>query len=176
MVAESVVVEHSTADLESFPQRAQNLRASDRFVAGWCSLFVPPARLIRHAIVLQSSTLLNLHRAPKKARVRHSIIKTRAKAQPLSTPSSAIPRGAARESPGQWVWLSVFALIEALFDESRPTITDLTQAAVYPGSSEGQSLEYRFVSLRIDDFADSLDPGPYADCSVTPRIIFKVFP
>jgi len=129
LVAESVLVKHQLLILNPSRQRAQNLRAADRFVAGRCFLFVPPARRIRCAIVLKSSALLNLQQAPKKAKARHSLLRTRAKAQPpkdgpesayrpLSTPSSAIPRGAARESPGKWVWLSVFALIKALSDES----------------------------------------------------------
>ena len=63
VVAESVLVKHQLIILNRSRQRAPNLRASDRFVAGLCALFIQPARLIRSAIVLKPSTLLNLHQS-----------------------------------------------------------------------------------------------------------------
>ena len=42
--------------------RAPNLRASDRILAGECALFMRPARVIRSAIVLRPSTILDFHR------------------------------------------------------------------------------------------------------------------
>jgi putative transposase len=68
VVAESVLVKHQLLILNRFRQRAPNLRASDRLVAGLCALFIQPTRLIRSAIVLKPSTLLNLHQALKKRR------------------------------------------------------------------------------------------------------------
>jgi putative transposase len=65
VVAESVLVKHQLLILNRSHQRAPNLRASDRCVAGLCALFMRPTRLIRSAIVLKPSTLLNLHRALK---------------------------------------------------------------------------------------------------------------
>jgi hypothetical protein len=63
VVAESVLVKHQLLILNRSRQRALNLRASDRVVAGLCALFRQPARLIRPAIGLKPSTLLNLHQA-----------------------------------------------------------------------------------------------------------------
>ena len=44
-------------------RRAPNLRASDRLIAGLCALLVLPRRLVRSAVVVKPSTLLNFHRA-----------------------------------------------------------------------------------------------------------------
>ena len=63
VVAESVLVKHQLLILNRSRQRAPNLRASDRFAAGLCALFIQPTRFIRSAIVLKPSTLLNLHQA-----------------------------------------------------------------------------------------------------------------
>jgi hypothetical protein len=63
VVAESVLVKQQLLILNRSRERAPRLRASDRFVAGLCTLFVQPARVIRSAIVLKPSTLLNFHQA-----------------------------------------------------------------------------------------------------------------
>ncbi len=70
MVAESVLVKQQLLILNRSRQRTQNLRASDRVVAGLCVLLVQPTRLIRSAIVLKPSTLLNLHQALRKRKYR----------------------------------------------------------------------------------------------------------
>ena len=44
-------------------QRAPNLRRMDRMIAGGCALFMRQRRVLRSAIVLKPSTLLELHRA-----------------------------------------------------------------------------------------------------------------
>jgi transposase InsO family protein len=43
---------------------------ADRFIAGLCTLFLHPARLLRSAIVLRPSTLLRLHHALSKRKYR----------------------------------------------------------------------------------------------------------
>jgi transposase InsO family protein len=70
VVAESVLIKQQLLILNRSRQRAPNLRASDRFVAGLCALFIRPSRLIRSAIVLKPSTLLNLHQALIKRKYR----------------------------------------------------------------------------------------------------------
>src|SRR6266436_9082517 len=62
VVAESVFVKQQLLILNRSRKRAPNLRASDRIIAGLCALLMRPARIIRSAIVLKPSTLLNLHR------------------------------------------------------------------------------------------------------------------
>lgn len=66
VVAESVLVKQQLLIMNRSRQRAPKLRVSDRFVAGVCALLMRPARLIRSAIVLKPSTLLNLHHALRK--------------------------------------------------------------------------------------------------------------
>ena len=50
--------------------RAPNLCASDRILAGVCALFMRPARVIRSAIVLRPSTILEFHRALRTRKYR----------------------------------------------------------------------------------------------------------
>jgi len=61
VVAESVLVKHQLLILNRGRKRAPNLRCSDRLIAGLCTLFIRRARMLRAAVVLQPSTLLNLH-------------------------------------------------------------------------------------------------------------------
>jgi len=83
VVAESVFVKQQLLILNRSRQRSPHLRASDRLVAGLCALLIRRARLIRSAIVLKPSTLLNLHRAMKN-RKYHLLFssKRRAKSGP----------------------------------------------------------------------------------------------
>jgi len=65
VTAESVLVKQQLLILNRSRQRSPHLRASDRLVAGLCALLIRPARLMRSAIVLKPSTLLNLHQDMK---------------------------------------------------------------------------------------------------------------
>jgi hypothetical protein len=56
-----VLVRHQLHILNRGRKRAPNLRATDRIIAGLCTLFMRPARVLRSAIVLKPSTLLHLH-------------------------------------------------------------------------------------------------------------------
>jgi putative transposase len=70
VVAESVLIKQQLLILNRSRQRSPNLRSSDRLVAGLCALLIRPARLIRSAIVLKPSTLLNLHQALRNRKYR----------------------------------------------------------------------------------------------------------
>src|SRR5919106_4533742 len=70
VVAESTLVRHQLIVLNRGRKRAPNLRAADRIIAGLCTLFMCPARVLRSAIVLKPSTLLHLHSALKKRKYR----------------------------------------------------------------------------------------------------------
>ena len=61
VVAESVLVKHQLLILNRGRKRAPNLRSVDRVIAGLCTLFMRPVRVLRSAIVLKPSTLLHLH-------------------------------------------------------------------------------------------------------------------
>jgi putative transposase len=62
VVAESVLMRHQVLILNRGRKRAPNLRSSDRIIAGLCTLLMPPARVVRSAVVLKTSTLLHFHK------------------------------------------------------------------------------------------------------------------
>ena len=70
VVAESVLVRHQLLILNRGRKRAPNLRATDRIIAGLCTLFMRPARVLRSAIVLKPSTLLHLHSLLRQRKYR----------------------------------------------------------------------------------------------------------
>jgi transposase InsO family protein len=70
VVAESALVKHQLLILNRGRKRAPNLRAVDRVLAGLCTLFMRPARVLRSAIVLKPSTLLHFHNVLKKRKYR----------------------------------------------------------------------------------------------------------
>ena len=70
VVAESLLVKHQLRILNRGRNRAPNLRAAERFIAGLCTLFMNPARVLRSAIVLKPSTLLHLHHVLAKRKYR----------------------------------------------------------------------------------------------------------
>src|SRR4051812_35276240 len=70
VVAESLLVRHQLLVLNRGRRRAPNLRSTDRIIAGLCTLFMCPARILRSAIVLQPSTLLHLHSVLGKRKYR----------------------------------------------------------------------------------------------------------
>lgn len=70
VVAESVLLRQQLLILNRGRKRASNLRATDRIIAGLCTLFVRPTRLLRAAIALRPSTLLHLHDVLKKRKYR----------------------------------------------------------------------------------------------------------
>ena len=70
VVAESVLVRHQLLVLNRGRKRAPNLCAADRIIAGFCTLFMRRARVLRFAIVLKPSTLLHLHSVLRKRKYR----------------------------------------------------------------------------------------------------------
>src|ERR1700737_4792019 len=69
-VAESVLVKHQLLILNRGRKRAPNLRPADRIIAGLCTFFMGPSRLLRSAIVLRPATLLHLHNVLRKRKYR----------------------------------------------------------------------------------------------------------
>jgi hypothetical protein len=70
VVAESALIGHQLLILNRGRKRAPNLRATDRLAAGLFTLLISPARTLRSAIVLKSSTLLHLHSLLRKRKYR----------------------------------------------------------------------------------------------------------
>jgi hypothetical protein len=70
VVAESVLMRHQVLILNRGRKRAPNLRASDRIIAGLCTLVMGQARVLRSAIVLKPSTLLHFHKMLTRQKYR----------------------------------------------------------------------------------------------------------
>ncbi len=70
VVAESLLLKHQLVVLNRGRERAPNLRPMDRAIAGLCTLFIRPYRLLRVAVVLRPSTLLAFHTALVKRKYR----------------------------------------------------------------------------------------------------------
>jgi len=63
VIAESLLLKHQLIVLNRGRERSPNLRPTDRILAGLCTFFVRPYRLLRVAVVLRPSTLLAFHAA-----------------------------------------------------------------------------------------------------------------
>src|SRR5262249_46391914 len=70
VLAESVLMRHQVLILNRGRKRAPNLRSSDRIIAGLCTLLMRPARVLRSAIALKTSTLLHFHKMLIKQKYR----------------------------------------------------------------------------------------------------------
>ena len=70
VVAESVLVKHQLLILNRGRERAPNLRAAKRIIAGLCTLFMKPRTRSTFCIVLKPSTLLHLHQLLVKRKYR----------------------------------------------------------------------------------------------------------
>ena len=84
VVAESLLVKHQLLILNRSRARAPALRPTDRIIVGLCAILMRPTRLLRSAIVLKPSTILNFHRALVKRKYRLLFTpKTRGKTGPI---------------------------------------------------------------------------------------------
>jgi hypothetical protein len=173
VVAASVLLKQQLLILNRSRKRSPHLRLSDRTVAGVCALLVRKSRLIRSAIVLKPSTLLGLHRALSRQKYRRLFSST--------APTKPGPRGPSqdviaavvdmkRHNP-TWVvqgsrnrspWRSAFRSTRMWCGASSPVgISRVPRHRGRPGlpfsaTHEGQSMESRFVSLRIGRTCDPL--------------------
>ena len=92
VVAESVLVRHQLLILNRGRKRAPNLHTADRIIAGLCTLFIRPARVLRSAIVLKPATLLHFHDGLRKRKYRILFSpKRRALARRDRTKTSSMP-------------------------------------------------------------------------------------
>ena len=65
-----MLIRHQLLILNRGRKRAPNLHVTDRIIAGLCTLFMRPARVLRSAIVLKPSTLLHLQSVLCKRKYR----------------------------------------------------------------------------------------------------------
>src|SRR6266850_766165 len=181
VVAESVLIKHQLLILNRSRKRSPRLRFSDRMVAGLCALLIRPGRLIRSAIVLRPSTLLSLHRA-LKARKYRVLFSTKGPTRPgpkgpshevvaaivdmkRRNPSWGCPRIAQQIAFGLR-YSHQQGCGAAYSRRSVPAGTRLGWAVLAhgPRSRERQSVESRFVSMRIGRPAHPL--GSHRDGSM----------
>ena len=117
VVAESVLMRHQVLILNRGRKRAPNLRASDRIIAGLCTLMMGQARVLRSAIVLKPSTLLHFHKMLTKQKYRLLFSLERVRRPGPKGPTKelidavvemnvAIQRGAASAWPSRSLWPS----------------------------------------------------------------------
>src|SRR6266446_209197 len=70
VVAENLLLRHQLLIITRPGKRAPNLRASQRLLLAFWSLFLNPRRLLRNAIILKPATLLRFHRGFKDFKYR----------------------------------------------------------------------------------------------------------
>jgi hypothetical protein len=70
VVAESLVLKHKLLISSRARRRAPNLNSFDRFLLGLGSLFVPPSRIPKLAVILKPRTLFRFHGALQKCKYR----------------------------------------------------------------------------------------------------------
>ena len=70
VVAESLLLKHQLLISNRARRRAPNLNSFDRLVLGLGSLFVPPNRIPKLAVIMKPRTLLRFHAALKKCKYR----------------------------------------------------------------------------------------------------------
>ncbi len=61
IIAENLLLKQQLLVLSRTRQRAPNLSAANRFLLGFCSLFLRPSRIMKTAVTIRPSTLLRLH-------------------------------------------------------------------------------------------------------------------
>src|SRR5262245_10994003 len=176
VMAESLLLRHQLIISSRARRRAPNLNSFDRFVLGLGSLFVPANRFSKLAVVLKPRTLLRFHEALKKRKYRWLFSSGGHRRPGPKGPSKGTHRHNRRvQAPQSPCWLSSHRTgdcaclwhryrqrhcppraREALSTWSRnrwPILAELYRAY------EGQPVERRFVSLRIDTPAQPLGHG-----------------
>ena len=98
-MAESLLVKHQLHILHRGRKPAPNLRAAERFIAGLCTLFMNPARILRSAIVLKPSTLLHLHHVLAKRKYRMLFSRKRRR-----QPGPKAPNQELIDAVVEWKW------------------------------------------------------------------------
>ena len=82
VVADSLLMKQQLLVINRSRRRAPNLLALDRFMLGFCSLFLNPRHLRRAAIIIQPSTLLKFHNLLKQRKYRLLYSSTGSKRKP----------------------------------------------------------------------------------------------
>ena len=144
VVAESVLVKHQLLILNRSRRRAPNLHLADRMVAGVCTLFISPSRLIRSAIILKPSTLLRLHHALTQRKYRRLF-------------SSTVPKKPGPKGPSQAVIAAVVDMKQRNPTWGCPRIAQ--QIALAFGIPLNKDVVRRILAVRYQPTPDAAGPS-----------------
>ena len=185
VVAESILVKHQLLILNRSRQRAPNLRASDRILAGVCALFMRPARVFRSAIVLRPSTILNFHRTLRTRKYRLLFSPKRRRTGPKGPPKELVdaivemkrrnptwgcPRIAQQIALAFAVDIDKDVVRRVLATHYRPDPGGSGPSwLTFLGHAKRQPVEYRSVPVRVRDPAKPLSAGGYGPIHTTDR-------
>jgi len=70
VIADNLLMKQQPLVIKRSRRRAPNLSALNRFLRGFCSLFLNPRRMQRAAVIIRSSTLLKFHDILKQRKYR----------------------------------------------------------------------------------------------------------
>ena len=143
VVAESVLVKQQVLILNRARKRAPNLRPTDRVVAGLCALLIRPGRLIRSAVVIRPSTLLQFHRALTQRKYRRLF-------------SSAVSKKPGPKGPTQDVIAAVVDMKQRNPTWGSPRIAQ--QMTLAFGIAIDKDVVRRILAVRYQPTPDSMGP------------------
>ena len=176
VVAESVLLKHQLLISSRARRRAPNLNSFDRLLLGLGSLFVPPSRIPKLAVILKPGTLFRFPRGAQEMQVSVAFLVGRSSGpRPERTVEGTHRRDSRDQTPQPPRWLSPHrtgdcarlwhryqqrhrppGARETLSTRGRnrwPVLAELYRAC------EGQPVERRSVPLRIDTPAQPLGHG-----------------
>ena len=171
--AESALVRHQLLILNRGLMRAPNLCASDRLVAGLLTLLMRPARILRSAIVLKPATLLHLHSLLRKRKYHLLFSPQRGHRPGPKGPNRELIDAvvAMKQRNPNWGRPRIAQQIALAFgveidygcgapdpERSLPAGIGFSRSILADVSrpNEGQSVELRFVPMRIRHLEDPL--------------------
>ena len=178
LVAENLLLKQQLLILSRTRQRAPNLSPVERCLLGLCTLFLRPDRIPKAAVAVKTSTLLKLHQflVRRKYRALFSGRTTGEEARPEGSVRGARPDHSGVEAAEPTVWLpenrpdyrhDVRCGYRQRCGSTCPGKAPSTRAwrrrwavmADLDRSRQGQLVERRLVSLRIDPAEIALGPG-----------------
>jgi putative transposase len=175
VMAESLVLKQQLLISSRSRRRAPNLNSFDRFVLGLGSLFVTPSRIPKLAVILKPRTLLRFHEALKKRKYRwlfssgdHRRPGPKGPSKELidaivefkrRNPRVGCPRIAQEIAHAFGIDIDKDIVRRVLAKHYRPEQEPRSVLAELYRAYEGQPVERRFVSLRIDTPAQPLGHG-----------------
>jgi putative transposase len=160
VVAESVLVKHQLLIVNRSCRRAPNLRVRDRLIAGLCSLWIRPNRLLRSAIAFKPSTLLNFHRALVQRKYRLLFSPTRRAKPGPKGPNQDLIRAIVemKQRNPRWGCPRIAKQIELAFGISiNKDVVRRILAAHYHPSADGSGPSWLTFIGQAKDSLHSLD-------------------